>query len=113
MRMSSDSQIVWPSFPPPPPVDGDVVPFPRITAYSPSAGRSNKRHPFVSVVYMDGFAADGRIWAYHDAKPSLPQSVRPATVGYEKFYYSLKLQLPDGSRENHRFEDLWGVIEGF
>lgn len=108
--MSSESEIVWPSFPPPPAVDEDVVPFPRVVTRSPAAGRNNKKHHLVSVTYMDGFAADGRVWAYHDDRPDLPQRVRPPTVGYEKFYYSQKL--PDGSRENHRFEDLWGVIEG-
>lgn len=108
--MSLDPGIVWPEFPPPPPVDGNVVPFPRVLTRSPVTGRNNKKHHFVSVTYMDGFAADGRLWAYHDDRPGMPQRVRPSTVGYEKFYYSQKL--PDGSRENHRFEDLWGVVEG-
>lgn len=92
------------------PVDGDVVPFSHLNPIKSAVGRTNRRHHFVSVVYMDGFTNDGgRINAYLQKKPGDPQALRPQSIGYERDYFSQKL--PDGGQENHRFEDLWGVTE--
>lgn len=92
------------------PVDGDVVPFSHLNAIQSEVGRTNRRHHFVSVVYMEGFTDDsGRINAYLYEKPDDPQALKPQNIGYQRDYFSQKL--PDGNQENHRFEDLWGVIE--
>jgi hypothetical protein len=101
-------ESLWPDWPPVP-EDGDVIPFSRSSLGPATTNRNNKRHHFVSVTYMNGFTVDGRVWAYRTEAPETPIHVRPPTIGFEKFYYSQKL--PDGSQENHRFEDLWNAIE--
>ena len=85
-------------------------PFSRIAPWREGERRNNKRHHFVSMTYMNGFLdAVGRVHAYRTDEPSTPLHVPPASIGYKKFYYSQPL--PDGTRENHRFEDLWNAVE--
>ena len=92
------------------PVDGDVVPASLIPFSRGDRNRQNKRHHFVSVAYMKGFANEaGKVWVYRSEAPEAPHPTRPEETGFENYYYSQKL--PDGSQENHRFEDLWGVFE--
>lgn len=92
------------------PVDQDVRPFSRIDIHRGNERRNNKRHHFLSVTYMDGFRDSiDRVWAYRSEEPAKPLHVPPASIGFEKFYYSQKL--PDGTQENHKFEDLWNAIE--
>jgi len=92
------------------PADSDVRPFSRIAAWREGERRNNKRHHFVSVTYMNGFLdADGRVQAYRTDEPARPLHVSPGSIGYEKFYYSQPM--PDGTRENHRYEDLWNAVE--
>lgn len=92
------------------PVDGDVVPFSMIDPEKPGVRPPKKKHHYLSVVYMDGFADEaGRVWAYHDEQPQAPHSVRPASIGYRKHYYSCHLE--DGTRDDHYWEDLWHCIE--
>jgi hypothetical protein len=72
--------------------------------------RNNKRHHFLSVTYMKGFVdSDKRVWAYLLETPGDPLRLPPTSIGFEKYYYSQKL--PEGGQENHRFEDLWNVVE--
>lgn len=92
------------------PADSDVRPFSRIALWREGQRRNNKRHHFVSVTYMNGFVdAIGRVHAYRTDEPAKPLYVPPTSIGYEKFYYSQPL--PDGTRENHRYEDLWNTVE--
>lgn len=92
------------------PADPDVRPFSRIGIHRGDDRRNNKRHHFLSVTYMDGFRDSiDRVWAYRSEDPAKPLHVPPASIGFEKFYYSQKL--PDGTQENHKFEDLWNAIE--
>lgn len=90
--------------------DQDVRCFTNSPPRRGSINRKNRKHHFVSETYMKGFLnAEGRVWVYRLEAPEDPHSVSPSAVGYRNHYYSQTL--PDGSRESHRFEDLWGVIE--
>lgn len=92
------------------PADLDVRPFSHTDAWREGERRNNKRHHFVSVTYMNGFLdAIGRVHAYRTDEPAKPLHVPPESIGYEKYYYSQPL--PDGTRENHRYEDLWNAVE--
>jgi hypothetical protein len=91
------------------PDDGDVRPFSRIDPNRSTDGNKRKHH-FLSVTYMNGFAGkDGRLWRYLADKPADPQRASPRSFGYENFYYSQKL--PDGTQENHMFEGIWHSVE--
>lgn len=92
------------------PDDGDVRAFSRFAPVRDDKDRNNKKHHYLSVTYMNGFLNDQeRVWAYRLDDPTNPHPVRPASIGFEKYYYSQAL--PDGSKEHHRFEDLWNGIE--
>lgn len=90
--------------------DPDVRCFTNSSPQRGSINRRNRKHHFISETYMKGFLnAESRVWVYHPEASGAPHSVSPSAVGYRNHYYSQTL--PDGSRESHRFEDLWGVIE--
>ncbi|RUV98083.1 DUF4238 domain-containing protein [Mesorhizobium sp. M1A.F.Ca.IN.022.07.1.1] len=92
------------------PIDGDVRPFSIFNPVRSGAGRTNRKHHFISVTYMEGFADDrGRVQVYRAEAPEAPLPKQPRATGYENYYYSQKL--PGGGQENHRFEDLWNPIE--
>ncbi len=92
------------------PVDDYVRPFSILNPTGSDANRNNRRHHFISAVYMDGFADKrGRVQVYRCEAPEDPHSMNPRAIGFERDYYSQKL--PEGGQENHRFEDLWGTIE--
>jgi hypothetical protein len=92
------------------PVDDDVRPFSILNPVGSEANRNNRRHHFISAVYMDGFADEqGRIQVYRCEAPEDPHPMNPRAIGFERDYYSQKL--PEGGQENHRFEDLWNTIE--
>lgn len=92
------------------PVDGDVRPFSMLNPSLGDTNRNNRRHHFISAVYMDGFAADdGRVQVYLCETPGDPLPMKPRAIGFKRDYYSQKL--PEGGQENHRFEDLWNTIE--
>lgn len=92
------------------PDDGVLRAFCKLPPNRGQANRRNKRHHYISVTYMDGFAGqDGRVWAYRAEAADDPHRARPASVGYENHYYSHKRD--DGTLENHGYEDLWGRIE--
>ncbi|UXN76113.1 DUF4238 domain-containing protein (plasmid) [Devosia sp. A8/3-2] len=92
------------------PVDGDVRPFSMINPIHADTDRKNRKHHFVSVVYMEGFTdANGRVLVYRSEDPEHPHPTQPSAIGYENYYYSQKLH--GGGQENHRFEDLWNSIE--
>ncbi len=104
--MEDDSIWAWGNVPD----DGDVRPFTRNPIERSGANRNNKRHHYIPVTYMKGFAdPKGRVWAYRANAAQTPLYVPPESIGYETYYYSQKL--PDGTQENHRFEDLWNAIE--
>ena len=91
-------------------VDGDVRPFSILNSSGGDTNRNNRRHHFISAVYMDGFAAeDGRVQVYLCEAPEDPLPMKPRAIGFERDYYSRKL--PEGGQENHRFADLWNTIE--
>lgn len=92
------------------PIDNDVRPFSILNPIRSDAARLNRKHHFVSVVYMQGFTdARGRIQVYRAESPETPHPMQPSAIGYENYYYSQRL--PEGGQENHRFEDLWNTIE--
>lgn len=92
------------------PVDGDVTPFTMNQPVRGGGERSNRKHHFVSVTYMDGFADErGRVLVYRGDDPDQPHPTQPSATGYERQYYSQPL--PEGGHEHHRFEDLWSCIE--
>jgi len=92
------------------PIDGNVRPFSALQPNQNDLPRNNKKHHFISVVYMNGFSdKTGRTWAYRSNDVQNPHLSNPRAVGYENYYYSQ--ELPDGRQENHRFEDLWNTIE--
>ncbi len=75
-----------------------------------AARAGKKRHHFVSVTYLEGFCDEaGKITAYRKDTPENPLHLKPDEVGFENYYYSQTL--PDGTRDNDRFEDLWGRVE--
>ncbi len=91
-------------------VDGDVRPFSILNYSGGDTNRNNRRHHFISAVFMDGFAAeDGRVKVYLCEAPEDPLPMKPRAIGFERDYYSQKL--PEGGQEKHRFEDLWNTIE--
>jgi len=90
--------------------DDDVRPFSILNPVGGDSNRNNRRHHFVSAVYMDGFADErGRVQVYRCEAPEDPHPMNPRAIGFERDYYSQKL--PEGGQENHRFEDLWNTIE--
>lgn len=92
------------------PLDGDVRPFSVINPIHSATRRTNRKHHFISVVYMQGFTdTRGRVQFYRLEEPATPRAMQPAAIGYENYYYSQPL--PEGGQENHRFEDLWNSIE--
>lgn len=92
------------------PVDGDVRPFSVLNPIGGDTNRNNRRHHFISAVYMDGFTDErGRVQVYRCEVPEDPHPMNPRAIGFERDYYSQKL--PEGGQENHRFEDLWNTIE--
>lgn len=92
------------------PIDGDVRPFSVLNPKGSDANRNNRRHHFVSAVYMGGFADErGRVQVYRCEAAEDPHPMNPRAIGFERDYYSQKL--PEGGQENHRFEDLWNAIE--
>lgn len=92
------------------PIDGDVSPFSISNPVRGDTGRTNRKHHFVSVTYMDGFTNEGgRVHVYRTEAPEAPLFMQPSAIGYENYYYSQPL--PEGGQENHRFEDLWSSIE--
>jgi hypothetical protein len=93
------------------PADGDVRPFSMLNPWGSDINRTNRRHHFISAVYMDGFADDsGRVQVYLCDAPDNPlPPMNPRAIGFERDYYSQKL--PGGGQDNHRFEDLWNTIE--
>lgn len=92
------------------PIDDDVRPFSILNAVGSDSNRGNRRHHFISAVYMDGFADErGRVQVYRCEAPEDPHPMNPRAIGFERDYYSQKL--PEGGQENHRFEDLWNTIE--
>ncbi|MFD1986248.1 DUF4238 domain-containing protein [Mesorhizobium newzealandense] len=93
------------------PTDGDVRPFSMLNPSGGDINRTNRRHHFISAVYMDGFADDsGRVQVYLCEAPGNPlPPMSPRAIGFERDYYSQKL--PGGDQDNHRFEDLWNTIE--
>jgi len=92
------------------PQDGDVRPFNQLAVVRSKTNRSNRRHHFLSVTYMNGFCnVEGRLWVYRHDKPEAPHLSQPSAIGYQNHYYSQKL--PDGGIENVLYEDLWGLIE--
>ena len=92
------------------PVDDDVRPFSILNPRGGDTNRTNRRHHFISAVYMDGFVDErGRVQVYRCEAPEDPLPMNPRAIGFERDYYSQKL--PEGGRENHRFEDLWNIIE--
>jgi hypothetical protein len=92
------------------PVDGDVTPFTMGEPVRDGGDRSNRKHHFVSVTYMDGFTDDrGRVQVYRAEEPEKPHPTQPSATGYERQYYSQPL--PEGGHEHHSFEDLWSCVE--
>lgn len=92
------------------PPDGDVVPFSFINPYRNRESRSNKKHHYLSITYMEGWINTmGRVWAYHSEYPADPHQVQPPSIGYRKHYYSQMRE--DGARDEHQWEDLWNCIE--
>ncbi|TBF35227.1 DUF4238 domain-containing protein [Rhizobium leguminosarum] len=92
------------------PVTSDITAFTELNPFKGDAGRENKAHHFISVVYMNGFANErGRVQVYRSEAPHDPHPVKPKAVGFENYYYSQKLS--DGTQENHQLEDLWNTIE--
>ena len=92
------------------PPDGNVVPFSTINPNRNRVGRSNKKHHYISITYMEGWAnASRRVWAYHSEHPSDPHLVQPPSIGYRKHYYSQTSE--DGQRDAHQWEDLWNCVE--
>lgn len=91
-------------------MDGDVTPFTRNDPVRNGADRSNRKHHFVSITYMKGFADErGRVQVYRAEEPDKPHPTQPSATGFEIQYYSQPL--PQGGHEHHRFEDLWSCIE--
>ncbi len=92
------------------PIDGDVRPFSVLNPIGGDTNRNNRRHHFISAVYMDGFTDErGRVQVYRCEAPEDPHPMNPRAIGFQRDYYSQKL--PEGGQENHRFEDLWNTIE--
>lgn len=92
------------------PVDDDVRPSSTLNPKGTDTNRNNRRHHFISAVYMDGFTDEqGRVQVYRYEAPEDPHPTTPRAIGFERDYYSQKL--PEGGQENHRFEDLWNTIE--
>ena len=53
--------------------------------------------------------ANGRLFAYRSDSNGDPLHQRPESIGFERYYYSQIL--PDGTRDNESFEDLFGRVE--
>ena len=75
------------------------------------ASAERKRHHFVSVTYLNAWASGPaeKLYAYRSDGASNPLHVRPDEIGFENYYYSQ--MLPDGTRDNDSFENLFGGVE--
>lgn len=92
------------------PPDADAQPFSMSNPVREGRDRTNRKHHFVSITYMHGFADDtGRVQVYRSEDPQNPHATQPIATGYQNQYYSQPL--PEGGVEHHRFEDLFNTIE--
>jgi hypothetical protein len=92
------------------PPDADVRPFSTLNPVHEGKDRKNRKHHFVPITYMEGFADGvGRVLIYRSEDPGNPQATQPIATGYQNHYYSQPL--PGGGVEGHRFEDLFGTVE--
>lgn len=79
-------------------------------ADTPSAGPERKRHHFVPVAYLNGWTDKaGMVNAHFADQSGTVRSSRPEAIGFERYYYSI--DLPDGSRDNDSFEEMFGRVE--
>jgi hypothetical protein len=77
---------------------------------SASTIQQKRRHHFVPVAYLSGFAnSQNKIVAYRKDEPSTPLIVDPKSIAFERYYYSQPL--PNGGQDNNRLEDLFGTVE--
>ncbi|MBI3700655.1 MAG: DUF4238 domain-containing protein [Afipia sp.] len=69
-----------------------------------------KKHHFVAQTYLKEFCnSDGKVCVYSKDDPSRPRWASPASIGYEKYYYSQPT--PDGGVDNNKLEDYFSSIE--
>ncbi len=72
---------------------------------------TKKKHHYVPIAYLKAFCdPDGRVWAYRKDEPDKPLHVQPATIAYERYYYSQPLE--DGGRDHNTLEDFFSKLEG-
>lgn len=70
-----------------------------------------KKHHYVPVAYLRAFTGpEGRVWAYRKDEPEKPLHVQPATIAYERYYYSQPLE--GGGRDHNTLEDFFSRLEG-
>lgn len=73
------------------PLDDDVRPFSILNRLRTDANRNNRRHHFISAVYLDGFSDErGRVQVYRSEAPEDPHPMNPRAIGFERDYYSQK-----------------------
>ena len=69
-----------------------------------------KRHHFIAQTYLRGFCdQNGRVCVYSKDKPAQSWWAAPATVAFEKYYYSQPT--PEGGQDNNRLEEFFSSIE--
>src|SRR5437667_12601863 len=69
-----------------------------------------KRHHYIPITYLEKFTDhNGKVVAYRKDDVEPPLYLRPEGIAFENYYYSQPL--PEGGRENNRFEDYFSTIE--
>jgi hypothetical protein len=74
------------------------------------SAKEKKRHHYIPITYLNRFTDDaGKVFAYRKDDAEKPLHLQPSAIAFERYYYSQPL--PDGGRENNRFENFFGTIE--
>src|SRR5258708_6647498 len=69
-----------------------------------------KRHHYITITYLDKFTDnDGEIVAYRKDDVRTVLHLRPEAIAFGNYYYSQPL--PEGGRDNNRFEDYFSTVE--
>jgi hypothetical protein len=74
------------------------------------SANEKKRHHYIPITYLNKFSdTEGKVFAYRKDDPETALYLRPDAIAFERYYYSQPL--PDGGRDNNKFENFFGTIE--
>jgi hypothetical protein len=74
------------------------------------SSNEKKRHHYIPITYLNKFTDNaGKVFAYRKDDVERHLHLAPSAIAFERYYYSQPL--PEGGRDNNRFENFFGTIE--